>query len=94
MISRAELEALVVAVIAEITRAPVSATSPLLGDNGILDSLRLVTVVAELEARIESITGAPITIADARALSRRHSPFRSVDTLVTYLGELPELAGR
>jgi acyl carrier protein len=60
----------------------------LFGAGGILDSLALVQLIAELEARVSEEFGRDIVIADERAMSRSRSPFRSVATLRDYLGEL------
>jgi acyl carrier protein len=60
----------------------------LFGANGTLDSLALVNVVADVETRVEEVFGEQITLADERAVSRRRSPFRSVESLAEYIEEL------
>jgi D-alanine--poly(phosphoribitol) ligase subunit 2 len=66
------------------TEAHVEETTTLFGDEGILDSLGLVTVVLELEERVNATLTIPISIADERAISQRNSPFRTVGTLADY----------
>ncbi|MBO9338712.1 MAG: hypothetical protein J7464_08380 [Chloroflexus sp.] len=60
----------------------------LFGKGALLDSLALVTMVVELEQRIEEQFGLTLTLADDRAMSQRNSPFRSVGALVDYLEQL------
>ncbi|MCL6441833.1 MAG: acyl carrier protein [Thermoleophilum sp.] len=67
----------------------------LFGKGALLDSLSLVTLVVDLEQRLEEQFGLTLTLADDRAMSQRHSPFRSVGTLVDYLEQLiSEESGR
>ncbi len=56
----------------------------LYGDAGVLDSLSLVSLIVSVEQGIEDATGVVITLADGRAMSQQHSPFRSVDALTSY----------
>jgi hypothetical protein len=51
----------------------------------LLDSMGLVGFIAELEARTEETYGVPVVLADERAMSRNHSPFRTVSTLAAHL---------
>ena len=53
-----------------------------------LDSIELVTLIAELEERIVDEFGFHIVLADDRAMSRKTSPFRSIQTLVDYINLL------
>lgn len=55
------------------------------GDGGQLDSLELVRMILALEETIEDHFDTAITIADARAMSQKNSPFRNVDTLANYI---------
>ena len=57
----------------------------LIGDGSALTSMQLVSLLVEIEQRIEETLGVSVTIADERALSMKRSPFRSVGTLVEYL---------
>jgi acyl carrier protein len=60
----------------------------LLGDDGLLDSLGLVTLLVDVEQAIAEETGIEITLGDDRAVSARSSPFRTVGTLAEYTLEL------
>ena len=57
----------------------------LFGEEGQLDSLGLVNFIITVEQIIEDELEVNITIADDKAMSQKHSPFRSVDSLVNYL---------
>jgi acyl carrier protein len=60
----------------------------LLGENGLLDSLGLVNLLVDVEQALEDETGAALTISDDRAVSARHSPFRTVGSLADYALDL------
>lgn len=65
--------------------------TPLYGDESELDSLSLVMLVGETEARINDEFDKAIVIASEKAMSMRNSPFRSVGALVEFIeGELAE----
>jgi acyl carrier protein len=57
----------------------------LLGKQAILDSLSLVSMIVDVEEKINEKYGTTITIADERALSQEKSPFRTVKTLAQYI---------
>jgi acyl carrier protein len=65
----------------------------LIGRESGLDSLEFVRFIVAVEEQLVRRFGVPITLADERALSQRHSPFRSVRTLtqyvVTLIAEIP-----
>lgn len=67
-----------------------SSGTHLLGRNGKLDSLGLVSFIILLEQRIAEEVGIGITLADERAISRVNSPFRTVENLTDYIMELLE----
>jgi acyl carrier protein len=60
----------------------------LVGQQAVLDSIGMVTLVVDLEQRIESEYGAVIALANDRAMSMRNSPFRTVKTLIDYVCSL------
>lgn len=66
---------------------PLAAETRLLGRSAILDSLGLVQLLVDVEQRLDS-QGIAVTLADERAMSQKHSPFRSVDTLAEYIDTL------
>ena len=57
------------------------------GKSALLDSLGLVTMVMELETRLEEEHGITVVLADEKAMSRRSSPFRTLGSLVDYIEE-------
>lgn len=59
----------------------------LFGDKADLDSMGLVTLIADLEDDFQKQTGQVVTLVDEKAMSRLTSPFRRVDFLVDYLVE-------
>lgn len=62
--------------------------TPLLGPDSAIDSLGLVMVVTAYEARVNEAANAAVVFANESAMSRRHSPFRSVEALTEYAQEL------
>lgn len=60
----------------------------LLGAEGILDSMGLVSLIVAVEQDVEDEFGKEITIADAKAMSQKNSPFRTVGSLVDYIENL------
>ena len=59
---------------------------PLFGDSG-LDSLGLVRFIVMVEDRIEDLTGIRLSLASDRAMSRRTSPFKNLQTLADFIRE-------
>lgn len=57
----------------------------LIGSQSPLDSIGLVTLIADLEGDILEATGKSVTLADEKAMSLTLSPFRKVGTLVEYV---------
>lgn len=66
------------------------ADSVLFGEGGVLTSVDFVTLVLDIEEAVEDATGKSITLADERAMSQKHSPFRTVGALADYIEELLE----
>ena len=85
---------LVVAVVAreaedlgyEGLRRPVAET-PLFGGGEGIDSLSLVRLVSAVERAAEREFGRRVVLADEKAMSMRHSPFRTVGTLAELLSQ-------
>jgi acyl carrier protein len=57
------------------------------GPGSPLDSLGLVALLLDIEDALRD-RGCPVTVSDERAVSQKRSPFRSVTTLVEYIGSL------
>ena len=62
--------------------------APLYGSTGKLESLDFVTLIMEVEEKINAEFGTDITIADENLLSKEKSPFSNLGTLIEYLREL------
>lgn len=88
---RDELLAMVVAAVNETVSTEglelssrVTAETRLFGQDGLLDSMALVSLVLALEQAIGDRFGKTIALADEKALSQKSSPYRSVGTLAEY----------
>src|SRR5260221_9796342 len=64
-----------------------SLDAPLYGAGGKLESLDFVTLIMEVEEKINAEFGTNITIADENLLSKQKSPFSTRGTLIEYLDE-------
>ncbi len=60
------------------------------GRKGLLDSMGLVSLITDLEEKIEEEFGVSLILADERAMSQKKSPFRTVSSLAQYVGMLVE----
>jgi acyl carrier protein len=58
-----------------------SAESALYGNDGVLDSMALVNLLADVEDAVSEQFGAAIALADEKAMSARNSPFLTIKTL-------------
>lgn len=58
------------------------------GGNGALDSLSLVSLIADIEEKISIYFDKDIVLANEKAMSQKISPFRSVETLSKYIENL------
>jgi len=65
-----------------------SVDAPLYGTGGKLESLDFVTLIMEVEEKINAEFGTDITIADDNLLSKEKSPFSTLGTLLAYLDEV------
>lgn len=92
---RARLESIILAAaetiageLPDAADAPVSLETQLYGQNGIFDSIALVSFIAEVEARVAEELDRDVVLADEKAMSRHRSPFRSGATVVDYVESL------
>jgi len=60
----------------------------LFGPRGILKSMELVSLIVDLEEKIQDEYGLSLVLADERAMSQEKSPFRSVSSLAQYIWTL------
>ena len=66
----------------------VSATSALIGGEAVLSSISLVSFIMDIEAELEDEHEIQVLLVNESALSRKQSPFRTVETLADYVLEL------
>ncbi len=64
---------------------------PIYGD-GVMDSMALVIFLAEMEAQLAEASGCELVLANEKAMSRSHSPYRNVGALVDFVRELLDAA--
>lgn len=64
-----------------------SAATVLMGEGSDLDSMAVVHLIVDLEARLEEAYGKNWILADERALSRKRSPFRTIGDLSEFIIE-------
>lgn len=62
----------------------------LYGGNGAMDSLALVSFIADLEDKISDEFEKDIILADEKAMSVKTSPFRNIESLTSYIKSLLE----
>jgi acyl carrier protein len=65
----------------------VSEETPIFGGAEGIDSLSLVMLIVELESRVEEELGVRVVLADAAAMSTRHSPYRTAGSLAKLILE-------
>lgn len=66
----------------------VNEETKLFGQGGALDSLSLVSLIADVEEKIYDAYERSIVLADERAMSQRTSPFRDIKSLSDYVEKL------
>ncbi|MEM9103727.1 MAG: acyl carrier protein [Pseudomonadota bacterium] len=57
----------------------------LFGKQGIFDSLALVTLIVEIEEKLQTKLSIDLLLANEKAFSQQHSPFSSIERLVDYI---------
>lgn len=65
-----------------------SPTLPLVGDNAAITSMGLVSLIADVESVLADSHNISVTLVSEEALSRKRSPFRSIDALADFILEL------
>ncbi len=65
----------------------VSPKAAVFGPESLLDSLGLVALLLDIEEGLQAI-GCEVVLSDDRAMSQARSPFRTVPSLVAYIGAL------
>jgi acyl carrier protein len=57
----------------------------LVGNEAVLDSLGVVSLIVEVEQRLEAAHGISVTLANDKAMSQKNSPFRTVGVLADHV---------
>ena len=57
----------------------------LFGQNGILDSISLVSLIVSIEGRIQEALQIDILLVNDKALSKKNSPFKNHAALINYV---------
>jgi len=90
-----QIETIIAEAIAELNEelqseelGSITSDTRLYGSKSALDSIALVTLIADIEERVASQLGKDIVLADERAMNERVSPFARVGTLVDYIEKL------
>lgn len=65
--------------------AEVDPSTRLYGEDGLLDSLGIATLVMEIEARLDELYEIQVVLTDDRAMSRSSSPFATLGSLINYV---------
>ena len=64
----------------------------LLGASSPIDSMALVSLIADLEGRIATTYSKEVVLADDKAMSAMRSPFRTVGSLATHVRNMVNAA--
>jgi acyl carrier protein len=62
--------------------------SVIVGKGAALDSMGVVSLIVEVEQRLEMDHAVLVTLASDKAMSQRSSPFRTVGVLADHIGEV------
>jgi acyl carrier protein len=65
--------------------ATVTEETVLVGNDAVLDSLGVVSLIVEVEQRVEGSHGISVTLANDKAMSQKNSPFRTVGVLTDHV---------
>ena len=92
VMQRRDVVDLICRTVRQVRGAPanIDESTCLFGANGFLDSLRLVSVVIEIEEQVNDSYQLALSLADNPAVSRERSPFRSVGAFADYIVALAE----
>jgi len=63
----------------------VNGDTVLVGKDAVLDSLGVVSLIVEVEQRLEGGHGISVTLANDKAMSQKNSPFRTVAVLTDHV---------
>jgi len=59
--------------------------TPIVGQGAVLDSITVVSLIVDIEQRLECDYGIAVTLASEKAMSQRNSPFRTAGVLADHI---------
>lgn len=71
---------------------PLNDETVLVGVDAVLDSLGVVSLIVEVEQRLELNHEISVTLANDKAMSQRNSPFRTIGVLTDHVLEMAKEA--
>jgi hypothetical protein len=74
----------------EGTAVQASSTLPLVGPEAVVSSMGLVTFITDVESMLQEQHQMDVVLVSEQALSRKNSPFRTIETLADYVLEFAE----
>jgi acyl carrier protein len=66
----------------------ISEETVIVGKGAALDSMGVVSLIVDVEQRLEMDHGVSVTLANDKAMSQRSSPFRTVGVLADHIGDV------
>lgn len=69
---------------------PLTINTPLFGDNSILDSLALVSVIVDVETALSDELGEAVCLTNEETMNQKQSPFTDVKALCAYILHMSE----
>ena len=57
----------------------------IVGQGAVLDSISVVSLIVDIEQRLETDFGVSVTLASEKAMSKRNSPFRTAGVLADHI---------
>jgi acyl carrier protein len=65
--------------------AVVDTDTVIVGQSAVLDSIGVVSLIVDIEQRLEAEHGVAVTLASEKAMSQRSSPFRTCGVLAEHI---------
>lgn len=62
-------------------------TTPIVGPSAVLDSISVVSLIVDIEQRLETDHDIAVTLASEKAMSQKSSPFRTAGVLADHICE-------
>jgi acyl carrier protein len=92
MLSTLDIQAIILKALANVNSERsindqflVDLNTRIFGENSVLDSFSLVSVIVDIETEISEKSGYEISLTDDKAMAQEISPFTDVNSLTTYI---------